>query len=66
MPLAVDVTARGSLEYAVFRHHGHEGLDIMTVPGIGKRLEQRFQISMRCLSGRWIDRGIGGHWSKEA
>jgi hypothetical protein len=44
--LAVDALARGSLEYAVFRHHGHQSLDVMTIPGIGERFEQRFQISI--------------------
>jgi hypothetical protein len=33
MSFAVHVVAGGSLEDAVLRHHGHEGLDVMTVPG---------------------------------
>ena len=63
MSLAVHVIARGSLEYAVFRHHGHEGLDIMTVPGISERSEQLFQISICGRSAGWIVCGIGGHRS---
>jgi hypothetical protein len=40
MSLAVDVNARGSLEYAGFCHHRHERIDIVTVPGSSERLKQ--------------------------
>ena len=46
VPLAVDVIARGRLEYAVFRHHRHQGLDVMTIPRISERLEQSLQMSI--------------------
>jgi hypothetical protein len=46
MPLAVHVVARGSLEDAVVRHHGHQGIDVVTVPSISERLEQLFQLSI--------------------
>ena len=60
MSLAVDVVARGRLEYAVFRHHGHEGLDVMTIPGVSERLEQRLQISICHRSRQGIARGTLG------
>ena len=46
MSLAVHVVTRGSLEDAVLRHHGHQGIDVVTVPGISERLEQLFQLSI--------------------
>ena len=52
-PLPVHVRPRGRFEHAVVRHHGHQRVEIVSVPCVGEVVEQLGQIGVRmCVAIR--------------
>jgi hypothetical protein len=49
VPFPVDVVATGGLEDSIGRHHRHQGVDIMTIPGIGECRQQFLEVALRRL-----------------
>jgi hypothetical protein len=47
VPFAVDVVAARGLEYPIGRHHRHQRVNIMTIPGVGECRQELFQVPIR-------------------
>jgi hypothetical protein len=43
----IDVIAARGLEHTIRRHHRHQRVDVMAIPGIGERRQQLFQFPVR-------------------
>jgi hypothetical protein len=49
VPFPVHVVAAGGLEDSIGRHHRHQAVNIMTIPGIGERRQQFLKVAIRRL-----------------
>jgi hypothetical protein len=49
VPFPVNVIASRGLEDSIVRHHRHQQVDIMTIPGIGECRQQFLKVAIRRL-----------------